>query len=289
VKNGVNSLRSSTSNLSLRPATSETELNDAARQRMKDLEARITQMQVEYEARAGLIAAESSAQSFARVSYQSAQPANASRVYAAPPPPHGFGSDAEGSAAHGHDSGAQFTPSPAYPQYQRPSFGGNGSPLPPSGNDSRSPSYAAQAEAWDDDNLGLKGRYWRADGTTYARDLPTLDGERTPTSTPAPFSRLRPWEERDDPTNDPTPEKSLFEKYNESLQEQHNKPKESLITRKLLRENSALKSPEAYTQPFCDFLTENPTVWHAVSYFETKLEKAGFKKVCCLQLDCGHH
>lgn len=42
----------------------------------------------------------------------------------------------------------------------------------------------------------------------------------------------------------------------------------------------SLKSPSAYTQPFCDFLTENPTIWHAVSYFEQKLVKAGFKKVC---------
>lgn len=41
-----------------------------------------------------------------------------------------------------------------------------------------------------------------------------------------------------------------------------------------------LKSPEAYTQPFCSFLTENPTVWHAVDHFERKLTKAGFQKVC---------
>lgn len=75
------------------------------------------------------------------------------------------------------------------------------------------------------------------------------------------------------------PEKSLFEKYNETLQEQYQKPKGSLITKGLVREGNALKSPEAYTQPFCDFLTENPTVWHAVDYFEKKLEKAGFKKV----------
>lgn len=59
----------------------------------------------------------------------------------------------------------------------------------------------------------------------------------------------------------------------------------SLITKGLseeLREkvDNTLKSPEAYTQPFCDFLTENPTVWHAVSYFEGKLQKAGFQKVC---------
>lgn len=42
----------------------------------------------------------------------------------------------------------------------------------------------------------------------------------------------------------------------------------------------SLKSPEAYAKPFCEFLTENPTVWHAVAYFEKKLKHVGFKKVC---------
>jgi hypothetical protein len=42
---------------------------------------------------------------------------------------------------------------------------------------------------------------------------------------------------------------------------------------------SKILSPEAYTKPFCDFLTENPTVFHAVDYFEKKLSKAGFRKV----------
>lgn len=38
---------------------------------------------------------------------------------------------------------------------------------------------------------------------------------------------------------------------------------------------AALK-PEAYTKPFCDFLTENPTVFHAVDYFKTKLVALGY-------------
>ncbi|CAG8972776.1 hypothetical protein HYALB_00006868 [Hymenoscyphus albidus] len=46
-----------------------------------------------------------------------------------------------------------------------------------------------------------------------------------------------------------------------------------------LAHKSPLKSPEEYTQPFCDFLTENPTVWHAVDYFEKKLTVAGFEKL----------
>lgn len=73
------------------------------------------------------------------------------------------------------------------------------------------------------------------------------------------------------------PGKSLFENFNETIQEQ---PKKSLITKGLAREENALKAPEAYTKPFCDFITENPTVFHAVDHFAKKLEKAGFKKVC---------
>lgn len=86
---------------------------------------------------------------------------------------------------------------------------------------------------------------------------------------------------------DPVPGRSLFEEYNEvmtsrnfqKVQEQQ-KLGDSLITKGLVREGNTLKAPEAYTQPFCDFLTENPTVFHAVDYFERKLGKAGFKKVC---------
>ncbi|CAL3973320.1 unnamed protein product [Diplocarpon coronariae] len=69
--------------------------------------------------------------------------------------------------------------------------------------------------------------------------------------------------------------KSLFENFNESRQ----LSRKCLLSNGLQREESTLKSPEAYAQPFCDFLTENPTVFHAVDYFEKKLEKAGFKKL----------
>lgn len=37
--------------------------------------------------------------------------------------------------------------------------------------------------------------------------------------------------------------------------------------------------PEAFTKPFCDFLTENPTIFHAVDYFKEKLNGAGFTEV----------
>jgi aminopeptidase I len=38
-------------------------------------------------------------------------------------------------------------------------------------------------------------------------------------------------------------------------------------------------TPESFTKPFCDFLTEAPTVWHAVDYFKTKLHAKGFKEL----------
>ncbi|GJC87872.1 vacuolar aminopeptidase 1 [Colletotrichum liriopes] len=37
--------------------------------------------------------------------------------------------------------------------------------------------------------------------------------------------------------------------------------------------------PEAYTKPFVDFLSENPTIFHAVSYFKDKLAAAGFTEL----------
>ena len=48
-------------------------------------------------------------------------------------------------------------------------------------------------------------------------------------------------------------------------------------------EGQGKREPEAaekYSKPFCDFLTENPTIFHAVKYFEGKLERAGYEKVC---------
>lgn len=37
--------------------------------------------------------------------------------------------------------------------------------------------------------------------------------------------------------------------------------------------------PEAFTKPFCDFLQENPTIFHTVNYFEEKLKQLGFTQV----------
>lgn len=37
--------------------------------------------------------------------------------------------------------------------------------------------------------------------------------------------------------------------------------------------------PDAFTKPYLEFMTENPTVFHAVDYFKQKLLKAGYKEV----------
>jgi aminopeptidase I len=38
-------------------------------------------------------------------------------------------------------------------------------------------------------------------------------------------------------------------------------------------------SPEAYTKPFLNFMTENPTIFHAVNAFTQQLSSAGFEKL----------
>lgn len=46
--------------------------------------------------------------------------------------------------------------------------------------------------------------------------------------------------------------------------------------------------PEAFTKPFCDFLRENPTIFHTVDHFKTKLAHFGFEEVSfaqgCMQI-----
>jgi aminopeptidase I len=38
-------------------------------------------------------------------------------------------------------------------------------------------------------------------------------------------------------------------------------------------------APEAYTQPFIDFISKNPTIYHAVDHFGKQLEAHGYKKL----------
>lgn len=42
--------------------------------------------------------------------------------------------------------------------------------------------------------------------------------------------------------------------------------------------------PENFTKPFVDFLTENPTIFHAVEHFKGKLSAVGFTEVSWLAM-----
>jgi hypothetical protein len=80
--------------------------------------------------------------------------------------------------------------------------------------------------------------------------------------------------------------RTLFQAYTDELHTNTNRGTRlamdgsSIATGRGSEQEFELKKPEAYTQPFCDFLTDNPTVWHAVEHFEHRLAKAGFQKVC---------
>jgi aminopeptidase I len=44
-------------------------------------------------------------------------------------------------------------------------------------------------------------------------------------------------------------------------------------------EAAKLLDPAAYTKPFCDFLQENPTVFHVVDHFKSRATKLGYTEV----------
>lgn len=76
---------------------------------------------------------------------------------------------------------------------------------------------------------------------------------------------------------------TLFQRYHEFTQKTG---KNSLIGNGLrmqeamiAKQEYKLKEPEEYAEPFINFMTENPTIWHAIHYWENKLEKAGFSRV----------
>lgn len=86
-------------------------------------------------------------------------------------------------------------------------------------------------------------------------------------------------------------ENSLYQRYKkDELDRRRALERDISYTDKLEKEKAfnqfGLKGPEAYTRPFCEFLTENPTVFHVVQYFESRLEKAGFEKACLPYLLC---
>jgi hypothetical protein len=79
--------------------------------------------------------------------------------------------------------------------------------------------------------------------------------------------------------------KSLFELYKDGLglkteesRGRNSIPSEAMCDEELPRSKAI--DPASYTDPFCAFLTKNPTVFHAVDYFEKQLREAGFEGVC---------
>lgn len=46
--------------------------------------------------------------------------------------------------------------------------------------------------------------------------------------------------------------------------------------------------PEDYTTPFCEFLQENPTIFHTVDHFKRRLAKRGYKEVSRLPSPTRH-
>lgn len=63
-------------------------------------------------------------------------------------------------------------------------------------------------------------------------------------------------------------QRSLFEGFHQPVSREREHRKDTPI------------EPAAYTKPFLEFMTDHPTVWHAVSGFAEQLLNAGFKKVC---------
>lgn len=58
-------------------------------------------------------------------------------------------------------------------------------------------------------------------------------------------------------------------------------PPEPYVPRSLPQPRASRESvsPEAYTKPYCEFMTENPTIFHAVDAFSRQLEQHGYKRL----------
>jgi aminopeptidase I len=101
---------------------------------------------------------------------------------------------------------------------------------------------------------------------------------------PGPQMKVRSTSEQMYQLDEPVPTHLAYKRANGELEGQRAahvtmyQEYADMMSRQSSRHNHTLKAPEAYTEPFCNFLTENPTVWHAVDYFEEKLQKSGFKK-----------
>lgn len=136
---------------------------------------------------------------------------------------------------------------------------------------------------------------WESLNTALPRDVNAQDFVRlvTPDSSPTKPAASTP---KDSSTKGPSASKSPWGSISfnppESLTDYYNRRFESLgaeAKELIMKAQKNLMSPAVhttksfdpadFTKPFCEFLTENPTVFHAVDYFATKLTKAGFEKL----------
>ncbi|RFU25886.1 hypothetical protein B7463_g10455, partial [Scytalidium lignicola] len=77
---------------------------------------------------------------------------------------------------------------------------------------------------------------------------------------------------------------SLYERYNEIMRSSDTLTAAATAAAAAaaaagrVRERASF-DPKDSTVPFCEFLSENPSIWHAVDYFERKLNGAGYEKL----------
>jgi aminopeptidase I len=119
----------------------------------------------------------------------------------------------------------------------------------------------------------------------FPRPLPNREGVRNRHSVASPYAKLIDVDEDDSPGEirqqpPPVPPKILEEAVKEEpwanaakvAREGRFNPWQQIPLR-------SKEGPEKYTKPFIDFMTNNPTVFHAVDAVAKDLEKDGYKKL----------
>ncbi|KAL1957041.1 hypothetical protein VTO42DRAFT_6418 [Malbranchea cinnamomea] len=77
-------------------------------------------------------------------------------------------------------------------------------------------------------------------------------------------------------SNSPSSSLAQLPKNDLPLRHSSDRPSDQQASQKALLDPDR---PETYTQPYCDFMTENPTVFHAVASFSARLEEHGYTKL----------
>lgn len=136
---------------------------------------------------------------------------------------------------------------------------------------------------WANMNTGLPRKVNAQDFVKLATSSPTKEAQISPSQSPPEWPHFSEM-----PAQTVNPTESLTDFYNKRFESLGAEAKE--LIKKAQKTFMppivpAKKSfdPADFTKPFCDFLTENPTVFHAVDYFAKKLTAAGFEKVSHIQ------